>query len=294
MAEIIKYWRDGTLRNDPNGIAIVAQQDTWRDYLDPDVGGNLQDMYNFAAFTADCLNYLAHTAMGRTVITILANQAVRIYYHPGHNMVRTGNAAASLNLVANEVIYRGGPGPITRSSVRRMNMFKFIDEFRKQPKWDIEANPSATVQGNLGIDDNGLRAWIEEGMVPSGFDQTRMNQLKLTTISTLDRYSPRGHGSTSDIGFCISKTNEDNRQRPPAIALAHELIHAYYSFMGCQCGREMDYTLPLFEFKCVGLGRPWTAALISENAVRIQWAGVAVPAEDVLNCRRVGRRPQYD
>ncbi len=64
-----------------------------------------------------------------------------------------------------------------------------------------------------------------------------------------------------------------------------------------QCGRlGGDYTLPLFEFKCVGLGRPWLDSPITENAIRRQWGAIvaSIPEEDKLNKQLVAPRLVYD
>jgi hypothetical protein len=82
--------------------------------------------------------------------------------------------------------------------------------------------------------------------------------------------------------------------RPPAIGLAHELVHAYHNQRGAQPGRELgDGTTTLFELLCVGLG-PWANELISENAIRAQWPPQANFAADALNLRPVPRRDIYD
>jgi hypothetical protein len=65
--------------------------------------------------------------------------------------------------------------------------------------------------------------------------------------------------------------------RPPYIALAHELIHAYHNMRGEQPGHEVDAdSTVLYEYLCVGLG-PWEnnpGYPITENAIRSS-AGLA-------------------
>jgi hypothetical protein len=287
---VIKFWRDGAIRDGPPGIEIFAQHDSWAEYLDDNdtppelrLEGNLQDMYNFAAYTSTCLNYLMRTAVGRTILPVLSNGSVSINYSSLGNQVASRDGEASLNLVAREIYSTGKPGPVTRQVAARMNIFRFMGEFRRQPKWDLLTNPGANFPGDLRIDDDSLHAWIVEGRIPMGLGHLQLEQLKLSTISTLDSYSPRGRGSGSNINFCNRKSFDLNNRRPPAIGLAHELIHAYYSFLGLQCGRDLDYTTPLFEFKCVGLGRPWSDLSVSENSVRAQWGTVVVPLADIMN-----------
>lgn len=279
-----KYWRPDGLHDSGPGIRIVAVQEV---YLDPAAGGKIPDLYNFAWYTGNCLKYIYATPAGRNLIDALRNGMVSITYHSDYNMVVTANDRASLNRVAEEVLGRE-PGTITREAAQRMNRFKFLGEFRRQPLWNLYANNFAAGLANSPITDAELWEWV---------DPMQMEQLKLATISTLDQYSPPGTGSGSGIGFCIDKDNPDNHQRPPAIGLAHELVHAYYSIKGAQCGRlGGDYTLPLFEFKCVGLGRPWLDSPITENAIRRQWGAIvaSIPEEDKLNKQLVAPRLVYD
>lgn len=297
---VIKYWRDGVLRDGPPGIGIFAHHESWGEYIDnvdtpPDLRleGNLQDMYNFAAFTSTCLNYLWHTPVGRTILPVLSNGSVSINYSSLGNQVAARDGEGSLNLVAREIYSTGKPGPVTQQAAARMNIFRFMGEFRRQPRWDLLTNPGANFPGDLRVNDDSLRSWIVEGRTPLGMEHQQVEQLKLSTIATLDSCSPRGRGSGSNINFCNRKTYDLNNIRPPAIGLAHELIHAYYSFRGSQCGRDMDYTTPLFEFKCVGLGRPWSDLAVSENAIRNQWSAVVVPKADAMNHRQVLRRNAY-
>lgn len=294
----LKYWRNGALFGAPPGIAIETQSEEWDKYLDtslePNDQGNLQDIYNFADFTATCLNYLYSTGVGRIILTRLANNAVSISYSPRGNMVYAGVDRDSLNQVANEILHGHKPGAATKAAVERMNMFRFVDEFRQQPNWNLQDNPGANLRSLIHFEDEQLRCWIEEGKIPAHLGEKEIQQLKLATISTLDKYAAPGPGTPSKILFCNRKDNEDNKLRPCAIGLGHELIHAYYSVLGAQCGEIMGSTLSLFEFKCVGLGRPWIGSQISENALRTEWAGVVVPAEDKLNHRGVGLRMQYD
>ena len=297
---VIKFWREGTLRDGPPGIEIFAQHDSWVDYLDnegtpPDLRleGNLQDMYNFASYTSTCLNYIWRTPVGRAILPVLSNGSVSINYSSLGNQVAARDGEGSLNLVAREIYSTGRPGPVTMQAATRMNIFRFMGEFRRQPHWDLMTNPGANFAGGLRIDDDSLHAWITQGRIPSGLGHRQIEQLKLSTIATLDTFSPQGRGSGSNINFCNRKTYDLNGIRPPAIGLAHELIHAYYSIRGSQCGRDLDYTTPLFEFKCVGLGRPWSDLSVSENALRTQWPAVVVPAADVMNRRLVVRRNAY-
>lgn len=291
-----KYWRGGAVHDGPPGIGIAVDRPAYEQQLDPDAGGKLSDIYNFAWYTSNCLKYIHATPAGSRMLAHLEGASIEIQYHPSHNMVNS-NEQAALNLVAAEILGRGAPGPRTQRTAGRM-WFAFLQEFRRQPLWDIAANPSARTPSDLRLTDEQLRDWIQKGRRPDGLTERQLQQLRLATISALDRWSPPGPGSPSVIGFCIARDGEYNRGRPPAIGLAHELVHAYFSSKGSRCGKAVfdAVRLALYEFKCVGLGAPWANAEISENVIRSQWASAhaIVPAADTANRQAVGRRMMYD
>ena len=145
-----------------------------------------------------------------------------------------------------------------------------------------------------------VKAWLTAGTMPGRLGDPQKIQLRLATLVGLmpiDSWGVPGGGCASTIGFAIDPQSEMNRQRPPAIGLAHELVHAYFSAKGNQPGHEGpdDPTTVLFEFRCVGLG-PWEGAAISENAFRRQW-GQAVGAHggtmDAPNKKIPGPRVIY-
>lgn len=66
----------------------------------------------------------------------------------------------------------------------------------------------------------------------------------------------------------FTDTNGVVQNRPPYIAMGHELIHALHNQRGDQPGHEIGtYSRVLYEYCCVGLG-PWAGGLHTENALR--------------------------
>lgn len=59
---VVKAWRERSVRDVGPGIGIAAEDDDGADYLE--VGGNLQKMYKFAAFTGTCVNRPASNRSG--------------------------------------------------------------------------------------------------------------------------------------------------------------------------------------------------------------------------------------
>jgi hypothetical protein len=153
----------------------------------------------------------------------------------------------------------------------------------------------------LGCSSAGLNMTAQEtlqwmkGNIPARLSNQNKEQLKLATVVALEPYSARGAGSPSDIGFSTGSHDEYRNLRPPAIALGHELIHAYFSLQGIQPGVELNhFSTVLFEFKCVGLG-PWDEEKLSENGLRKQWtrAILANADTDPYNRRIPGKRIRY-
>ena len=166
---------------------------------------------------------------------------------------------------------------------------------------------------NLTVTAAGLNEWFNTGS-QSRFVQDRRN-IRVDGVTILDFIinavivalypGAAAEGCGSNISFDIKDWSENitgvkqylntMADRPPAIGLAHELIHAYHNQRGLQPGREQgDGTTTLYELLCTGLG-PWAAEQISENAIRGQWPpnNNAWPRDD-LNLRDVAPRTIYD
>ncbi len=166
---------------------------------------------------------------------------------------------------------------------------------------DSEGAPALFNAGGSGLDITGpeVRAWLATGAIPARFGAPMRQQLRLATVVGLpiEQWGVPGGGCNSTVGFAIDPRSEMNQSRPPAIGLAHELVHAYVSAKGNQPGHEGpdDPTTVLFEFRCVGLG-PWSSAAISENVFRDQWRMAVNQYKDVMdepNRRIPGRRVRY-
>jgi hypothetical protein len=167
---------------------------------------------------------------------------------------------------------------------------------------ESSGGPSLFQPAMSGLDVTGpeVKAWMMHGTAPARLSDTLKQQLRLATVvalAPLEQWGTPGGGSKSTIGFAIDPQSEMNQQRPPAIGLAHELVHAYLSAKGHQPGHEgpTDPSTVLFEFRCVGIG-PWEGTAVCENAFRDQWSQ-AVSAYgttmDAPNKRIPGKRVLY-
>ena len=170
---------------------------------------------------------------------------------------------------------------------------------------DITAgHPSLFAPQTSGLDITGpeVQEWIMNGRRPPrlALFPRMLRQLRCATIvglSPLERMGTRGGGCQSTVRFAIDPHQEVNLERPPAIGLGHELIHAFFSMLGQQPGHQ-DTESPagvLYEFKCIGIG-PWEGAEISENALRRQWHHALNrhgATMDAANRRTVTERVRY-
>lgn len=149
---------------------------------------------------------------------------------------------------------------------------------------------------NIGITNHEVAGWIAGQPLPGRLTPRAKNHALVATLAALRAVSPSGGGSESSIGWNPYASNPLNLSRPPAIGLAHELVHAYYNGLGEQLGYDFGHpSTVLFEFLCVGLG-PWDEAAISENSIRRHWYSHAVPLMppvDKQNRKAMPKRIKY-
>ncbi|MDF5988481.1 M91 family zinc metallopeptidase [Pseudomonas aeruginosa] len=149
---------------------------------------------------------------------------------------------------------------------------------------------------NIAITNHEVAARLAGQPLPHRLSDAQQNHARLATIVALKDVSPPSAGCSAHVRWNPTATNPLNRIRPPAIGLAHELLHAYYSCRGAQPGYDDNhYSTVLFEYRCVGLG-PWDEAPLSENALRKEWWSYAcqqVPGSDPENRKAIGKRISY-
>lgn len=164
----------------------------------------------------------------------------------------------------------------------------YFDSQLLTQRWGVSAS-------GLAVTVPQMLAWVRHGTLPARMSEEDKQQLKLATAVALYRHARAGRGSPSAVRFSVGAHDAFRHQRPPAVALGHELIHAYFSHRGEQPGEEFGhFSTVLFEYRCVGLG-PWNEHAVSENALRTQWGGVIghVPVGDNDNRRAPGKRIRY-
>ena len=98
---------------------------------------------------------------------------------------------------------------------------------------------------------------------------------------------PPGAGSGATITFHVRNEGQNRLAspdfRPPAIGLAHELMHAMHYGYGTSPGwANQHFTTTAAELLFSGIG-PFAAEPITENAIRGQWATIPAVAIDASN-----------
>ncbi|HEX4807765.1 MAG TPA: hypothetical protein VH325_02475 [Bryobacteraceae bacterium] len=155
----------------------------------------------------------------------------------------------------------------------------------KSPGYHLKAN---TVSANQ------VAKWLEGQHIDNR--EIREHAVLATIVITYGA-AAAGDGSRSWVTWDAGDPEYWlNQRRPPAVALAHELLHAYFNLKGLQPGVEDGhFSTVLFEYRCVGIG-PWDEQTPSENTIRREWRDAALPhtAEGDLDHRVCPKRITYD
>jgi hypothetical protein len=262
---------------------------------------------NFYDHVVRVLDALYHTDCGHIVLDELvahagAGRQVTI------SSAMMGNACASseagMNRVAVELypLAKVALGAGTRAAFGKItgpsgSRFQWLaDHINLTPRYKLAGEPDMT-PCNIGVTAKMVQEWMEgrKDIWDYFSNDPALCQIKNGIIVALDKFAERGPGASPAV---LWKPTGDvfANERPPAVGLAHELIHAYYTVRGEQPGWELENaTTVLFEYKCVGLG-PWAGAPVCENRVRSQWWDAAVQKisnTDHENYKAVGARRWY-
>jgi hypothetical protein len=254
---------------------------------------------------ANHLVALSRITTGNILLTALdqSNFSTAIVDHPLSNQCGTNGSTGGMNKLAKELYetltMKFGvetKAAVNRAVVGGKTRAKWLaDKINATPKYQLKGAP-ATTPRNLGVTEANVNSWMGAGSIWDEFgNDPDLEQIKNAIIIALYSVSDAGVGANSTVNYSLGSTNPLNDERPPAIGLAHELVHAYYNGLGIQPGFEVENpTTVLFEYRCVGLG-PWAAGPVSENAIRNEWAGTILhfDDDDVRNRKLVDLRAFY-
>lgn len=283
----------------------------------------LKTLEGYLKYTNDCLSYIYATAAGKTLLDALAasgkitlifpSAAGNQYSGGGNILMPTAGTIINnqFNIEGNRTALmqalRDAAGEQPNDTARfnwlatQVNQIPLYSLFVPSAEYEDQflTTSEHTVTGA------NLQQWFENGddcqfvqefNVLDKVDEVNILKfVRIAVIVTLYPHSANNTGGTTTVQFDVKDYKDNtldvpdiNAERPPAIGLAHELVHAYHVSRGEQPGRDFgDYSTTLTELICVGLG-PWSENAVSENAVRAHWPPENVPETDHLN------RPAYE
>ena len=284
----------------------------------------------FLQYTHYCLTYINATPAGNQLLTALNAAARTTYIIPSaiHNqtagmsmcfvsrMVLTLNMNIAANQRAQLIqILQTASGAVglpafqwLAQQINQMPLYSMFEQSNAYPPAFLNNNGVPVAAGDL-------QQWFNTGSncnlvinltaAPAIANVPLLNFVKNAVIILLYANSPAGGGSNNTVNFDVRDWANNNvgedpiintmADRPPAIGLAHELIHAYHNARGDQSGADFgSFSTTLFELLCVGMS-PWAAYPVTENAIRGAWPPVGVwpPAGDALNNRAAAQRTVY-
>jgi hypothetical protein len=258
----------------------------------------------YHAMVASHLTAISHCVAGRSLLTAIAagGHDVTIVDHALMNQCTTHGSPSGMNLVAKELYPTTTDtlGPETLAAYNRAAVGGtararwLADKINATPRYQLKGYP-ATAPCNLGVTPEQVSAWVGGRGINKDYNDADSAQIKNAVILALYSTSKAGPGCGSMVNYTLGTVNPLNAERPPAIGLAHELVHAYYNLQGVQPGYEVENpTTVLFEYRCVGLG-PWETEPVSENAIRNAWDGILLhfDAEDDRNRKHITEREYY-
>lgn len=112
-----------------------------------------------------------------------------------------------------------------------------------------------------------LDEWLAGSSLPT------LDEMDILMLVMMPWLQP-GPGVGTRISYDPNKVSSGGSTRPPPLALAHELVHAYYNAIGGQLGREDSVQESnggrLFELMSSGLP-PFNTATFGENQMRAAW-----------------------
>lgn len=279
------------------------------------------DLTGYLRYATWCLNLIHQTAAGTALLNELRNGAHRVIVAPfSASNTAVADAGTMTNVVSATLrAFDQSQAPLNRQAIRaaidqtynhlgaglpRYN--QLAADLNALPLYSLFVNENAFVanflQANyqyLGAPITGqqLMTWLAGGGFPN-FEAWLLNDAVVTGVNlrkllfqamivTLFPNSAAQAGTGTFVGWNVLD-EELNRQgnadwRPPAIGLAHELMHALYNARGTAPGYDdNNFTITSAELQATGIV-PFNNNAVSENQVRAQWVGVNNPAPDPTN-----------
>ena len=317
-----KYFQGGTVIPQPP-TTVVAQMQTLANSFGISDANLILHVQAYVEYVNYCLNLIYRTAVGKRLLDFLlaSNRQIKITLTDSGNKVFTGpdtlNEVARILAVDNpslnateQAVLRSTLGR-TVPAAHKDNAYAWLaDQVNAMPLLSHSFRPDSVGFLNrqgVRVSADQLQEWFSGRMlrVPTPrFAETFFPGkpvilpafVQLAVIVALYAESNTGTPTSSGITFNIRRGLQ-NDNRPPAIGLAHELVHAYYNARGEQPGLDnSSSSTVLYEMLCMGVG-PWdneaNPGRISENSIRAQWPPPGLSANDRANNLPSGKRQSY-
>lgn len=281
----------------------------------------LNDLTGFLSYAAGCLDILNQTAAGAQLFTNINNGQYSVFISPatmGGNQTFAGGIGYVNTLTQAIHDYSAGT-PMPAAQVVNIINLRYGAIQAGLPRFNQLAQdmnnlalctlfqPAGAVatflatnfryQGQPFTGQN-LMDWLS----PQGLAAFDLNVRTLNTVVEginvreffllalniiLYPNVPAGAGTGAGIKFNV-RNEEDNVLgspgfRPPAVGLAHELMHAMHYGRGTSPGFDINhYTTTAAELLFAGIA-PFAGEPITENAIRGQWGNIPANALDASN-----------
>ena len=289
-------------RNAPTGEA------NWWRYPDQ---VRLRDVDGYLSYVALCLNFINQTAAGQQLVADLVTNPVRTtFITPGlFNMTRGGGDTGVTTLTGGLANYARRQGAIPSATINAavqaiygdhgpagynqlaaaMNAAPLYTCFDTAANFQPAYLQNTFLYNGNPLAGNDLHAWVNatdngafdaalQGMVRRPDWVLPLQFFLLALGMTLLPAALPGPGNGAAVNFGTRNVGINARTdpgfRPPAIGLAHELMHAWHYTRGRSPGYDSgSYDTTAAELKFSGIW-PFDGDPVTENAVRAQWVGV--------------------
>lgn len=282
----------------------------------------LADLSEFLAYVNACLAIIDATAAGAQLLAAITAGRYTVFVTPsraGGNQTTAANPDFANKLVAPIGAYLGAsalPSAVVRAAVDAtyaaipgqlgrynqlaadLTAMPLYSLFVTQPNYQAAfLGANFAFQGNPMTGQN-LLDWASPAGLATFDAAIRGHDAAVTGVVVKEFFAlaliialfagtPPGDGTGAGILFNVRNEGDNVLGspdfRPPAIGLAHELMHAMHYSAGTSPGAEFgDFSTTAAELLFVGLG-PFAGQAISENAVRGQYAGVPAALIDPSN-----------
>ena len=288
----------------------------------------LRDMTQFFVYTAACLDLLNRTPTGAKLLQAIAASRYPVFINPAPAGNSTAVNGTYVNTLVTAIRNFESKKKLPYDQIRGMAKACYPDDARKgfnSLARDMNALPlySLFVKGEVEptflasrfryrgkkVSGELLERWLSPDGDPdfnafllAGRDewqQVNLCEYFLLAMSlALRGVAPPGNGAGCTVYFNVRNDLDNVRGsatfRPPAVGLAHELLHAMHYGAGTALGAKLGhFTTTPAELHFSGLP-PFDTEPVSENAIRDEWSRISAQADPTNRWAAPVRRTVYE